>query len=494
MQTRRGALVAALCSLSFGSLGAKAQQAPPTARAVGVWAGSLNVGAYSMRLQMTIRRDSAGALAGVMKSVDQGGVEAPATVEARGDTVSFAIPDQKVRYFGVMNPAGDSITGMFSQGQSLPLTLVRSVAAAPARRPQDPEAPFPYETREVAFESAPGVRLAGTIDIPKGNGPFPTVVFVTGSGPQDRDEAGMGHRPFLVIADYLARHGIASLRYDDRGTAQSTGTFASSTTADFAVDAEAALRFLRGMPQLASTVGILGHSEGGLIGPMIAARSRDVGFLVLLAGPGVSDDSLSLLQIRALASATGTTTDRLDESLRVSRLMFDAVRGARDSADAVARIAAAKGDALSLIPAERRQAVSLQMDQSTPRLINPWMRYFLKYDTRSALRQVHVPVLALGGSLDIQVPAKEDLAGISASLKTAGNHDYSVMELPGLNHLFQTAKTGLPTEYASIDETIAPHVLELIGSWINQRFGARPPSIRGRSRSAKPWTSKAKVP
>jgi hypothetical protein len=257
MQTRKGALVAALISLGFGSLGAKAQQALPTARAVGVWAGSLNVGAYSMRLQMTIRRDSAGALAGVMKSVDQGGVEAPATVEARGDTVSFAIPDQKVRYFGVMNAAGDSITGMFSQGQSLPLTFVRSVAAAPARRPQDPEPAFLYETREIAFESAPGVRLAGKIDIPKGNGPFPTVVFVTSSGPQNR-----------------------------------------------AVDAEAAVRFLKGMSQLSSAVGIIGHSEGGLIGPMIAARSRDVGLLVLLAGPGVSDDSLFLLQIRALASRT----------------------------------------------------------------------------------------------------------------------------------------------------------------------------------------------
>lgn len=473
MQPRNDALVIALFSLATGSLGTQAQQSPSTARAVGVWAGSLNVGAFSIRLQMTIRRDSAGGLAGVMKSVDQGGVEAPATVEARGDTVSFAIPDQKITYSGVMNTAGDSIKGTFVQGQSLPLTFGRSIAAAPSRRPQDPDPPFPYQTKDVSFESAPGVRLAGTIDIPQGKGPFPTVVFVTGSGPQDRDEAGMGHRPFLVIADYLARHGIASLRYDDRGTAQSTGDFASATTGDFAVDAEAAVRLLKGMPQLASTVGILGHSEGGLVGPMIAARSRDVGFLVLLAAPGVSDDSLSLLQIRALASATGTATDRLNETLRVNRIMFGAVRDARDSADAVTRIGAAKGQMLSLIPTDRREAVSREMDQSMPRLVNPWMRYFLKYDTRSALRLVHVPVLALGGSLDVQVPAHEDLAGIDAALKAAGNRDYQVVALPGLNHLFQTAKTGLPTEYTSIDETIAPHVLELIASWINQRFGAR---------------------
>lgn len=283
----------------------------------------------------------------------------------------------------------------------------------------------------------------------------------------------MGHRPFLVIADYLARHGIASLRYDDRGTAQSTGDFASSTTADFAVDAEAAVHFLKGMPQLASSIGIIGHSEGGLIGPMVAARSRDVGFVVMLAGPGVGDDSLSLLQIRALGAANGTPADRVNESMRVNRMMFEAVRNARDSADALARIAAAKANVLPLIPQERREAAAGAMDQSTPRLVSPWMRYFLKYDTRVALRQLRVPVLALGGSLDTQVPANEDLAGIDAALKTAGNRDYRVVELPGLNHLFQNAKTGSPAEYASIDETISPQVLELIASWINQRFGAR---------------------
>jgi pimeloyl-ACP methyl ester carboxylesterase len=227
------------------------------------------------------------------------------------------------------------------------------------------------------------------------------------------------------------------------------------------------------MPQLASSIGILGHSEGGLIGPIVAARSRAVGFLVMLAGPGVSDDSLSLLQIHALGTANGTPPDRVNESLRVSRIMFDAVRTARDSADAVTRIAAAKQEMLSLVPPGRRDAAAKEMEQAMPRLVNPWMRYFLRYDTRGALRQLHVPVLALNGSLDVQVPAKEDLAGIDTALKAAGNRDYRIVELPGLNHLFQTAKTGLPVEYASIDETIAPQVLELIASWINQRFAKR---------------------
>jgi len=472
MLIRNAAPIIVLFSLCVVSLRANAQQSQAATRAVGVWAGRLTAGATSVRLQMTIRRDSAGALAGVMKSIDQGGVEAPAIVRERDDTVSFAIPGQRITYSGVMNAAGDSIRGTFVQGQAFPLTFVRSDAAAPAG-PHEPTPPFPYPTRDVTFESAPGVRLSGTIDTPQGKGPFPTVVFVTGSGPQDRDEAIIGHRPFLVIADYLARHGIASLRYDDRGTAQSTGDFASSTTADFAVDADAAVHFVKGIPQFASSIGILGHSEGGLIGPMVAARTRDVDFLVMLAGPGVSDDSLSLLQIVAQGSASGAPTDRLNELLRVNRILFEAVRNARDSTDAVGQLAAAKRDLLAQLPPDKRDAASRAVDQSVTRLVSPWMRFFLKYDTRSALRQIRIPVLALGGSLDTQVPAKQDLAGIDAALKAAENRDYRVVEFPGLNHLFQTAKTGLPSEYAAIEGTIEPQVLEMIASWINERFGRR---------------------
>lgn len=473
MRRRRIVPIITLLSLGVGSLDASAQQASGAGdRAIGIWLGPLSVGTASIRLQVTIRRDSTGALAGVMKSIDQGGVEMPAVVEARGDTVSFAIAAQKVTYSGVINATGDSIRGTLVQGQSFPLTFVRS-ATALTRQRQEPTPPFPYQTKDVTFESAPGVRLAATIDIPPGKGPFPTVVFVTGSGPQNRDEEILGHRPFLVIADYLARHGIASLRYDDRGTAQSTGNFATSTTADFAVDAEAAVHFMKGMPQIASSVGILGHSEGGLIAPMVAARSRDVGFIVMLAGPGVADDSLMMLQNRALALGAGATPEAVASSMRTNRALFEAVRDAKDSSDAAARLAKAKADILASLPPDRVAAAGKSIDQAIPGLLAPWMRYFIKYDTRPALRQVRVPVLALGGSLDVQVPAAEDLPGIEAALKAGGNRDYRVVELPGLNHLFQTAKTGLPTEYASIDETVSPPVLELIASWINQRFGAR---------------------
>jgi uncharacterized protein len=447
--------------------------ADANSRIVGIWQGVLASGAFRQRLAFIINRDSVGAPHGTMRILDQGGVELPAVVVAHGDTLSFTIAAQHISYSGVVTTAGDSIRGTFMQGSnSIPLTFGRSTEkSVSVGRPQDPKPPFPYNTKEVTVPSDAGIRLAGTIIIPDGPGPFPAVVFVTGSGPQDRDEALLGHRPFLVIADYLARHGIASLRYDDRGFAKSTGTFETATSADFAVDAEAALHFLQRVPGIArDRVGIVGHSEGGLIGPMVAARTRDVAFLVLMAGPGMPGDSLSLLQLRRLASSS-TSSAQVDAQVENNRRLFHAVAGARDSADAVARVLAVKQEIIVALPEDQRAAAASRFDQAMPKLVNPWMRYFLRYDSRTALRNVHVPVLALGGTLDMQVPARENLSGIDAALRAAGNTDYRIVELPNLNHLFQTATNGSPAEYATIDETIAPQVLELIASWINQRFG-----------------------
>ena len=454
------------------------QATPPVAgdasgRVLGTWQGVLASGAFRERMSFVIGRDSTGGLHGTIKMLDQGGVELPAAVAAHGDTLSFTIAAQHITYSGVMTTAGDSVRGTFMQGSvSIPLTFGRSTGeSASVGRPQDPKPPYPYNTKEVMVPSDGEVRLAGTVVIPEGPGPFPAVVFVTGSGPQDRDEALMGHRPFLVIADYLARHGIASLRYDDRGFAKSTGTFETATSADFAADAEAALHFLQRVPGIArDRVGIVGHSEGGLIGPMIAARTRDVAFLVLMAGPGMPGDSLSLLQLRRLASS-GVLSAQADAQVDNNRRLFHAVTGARDSADAVARVLAVGQEIIGALPDDQRAAAASRLDQTIPKLVNPWMRYFLRYDSRNALRNVHVPVLALGGTLDIQVPAKENLSGIDAALKAAGNTNYRIVELPNLNHLFQTATNGSPSEYATIEETIAPQVLDLIASWINQRFG-----------------------
>jgi uncharacterized protein len=459
---------------------AHARQAAGAERAIGTWQAVLVAGTARIRLTFVVGRDVTGGLRGTMRSPDQGDVEAPAIVAVRGDTLSFTIAASHITYSGVMTASGDSVRGTFVQGASVPLSFGRSTggaagATAPVARPQDPKPPYPYRTEEVAVPSEGGVQLAGTVVMPEGQGPFPAVVFVTGSGPQDRDETLLGHRPFRVIADYLARHGIASLRYDDRGFAKSTGIFETATSADFANDAEAALHFLQHVPGIArDRVGIIGHSEGGLIGPMIAARTRDVAFLVLMAGPGMPGDSLSLLQLRRLLSPSGVATAELDARIDNNRRILHAISSARDSADAVARLMAVTQEILAAMPEDQRPAAASRFDQSRPQLLGPWMRYFLRYDSRTALRNVHVPVLALGGTLDLQVPASENLSGIDAALKAAGNKDYRVVELPNLNHLFQTAATGAPSEYATIEETVAPAVLDLIASWINQRFPQRP--------------------
>ncbi|MGH7648747.1 MAG: alpha/beta hydrolase family protein [Gemmatimonadaceae bacterium] len=469
--------VASLIGAAAAGSAQQTASTPPNggagARVAGTWDGVLHAGVTSMRLELAVR-DSAGALVGTMRSLDQGGAQAPATVSTSGDSLSVAIPQWHITYAGAVMASGDSVHGTFNQnGVSMPLVFARVATPLPAGRPQDPKPPFPYHAADVTIASVAGVSLAGTVIIPEGRGPFPAVVFVTGSGPQDRDEALMGHRPFLVIADYLARHGIASLRYDDRGVGKSTGSFDRSTSADFAMDAEAAFRYLTHVQGVApNRVGILGHSEGGLIGPMVAARNRDVAFLVLMSGPGIPGDSLLLLQGKLIAIAGGVSPAAADSATASRRQLLEAVAKAHDSADAVTRLAAAKQAVLAGVPADRRAAAATQIDQAMPQLLSPWFQYFLRYDPRPALRQVRVPVLALGGSLDLQVPAKENLPAIDSALRAAGNPNDRVMELPRLNHLFQTATTGSPAEYATIDETVAPVALDAMASWISAHFGA----------------------
>jgi hypothetical protein len=469
------------CALAIieaaASMEGAAQTAPSSAvrdRFVGEWQGALVVGTTRLRIALSVRPDAAAGLRGQMVSIDQGGAVLPTQMSVRGDTLIVSIPAASGTYTAVATPAGDSLHGVWSQGSPLPLAMGRGTAPVVVAkvRPQDPKPPFPYRSQDVTVSSVAGVTLAGTVLIPNGAGPFPAVVFVTGSGPQDRDETLLGHHPFLVIADYLARHGIASLRYDDRGVAHSTGSFATSTSADFADDAEAAVRFLRGVPGIArDRVGIIGHSEGGLIGPLVAARSRDVAFVVMMAGPGIPGDSVILLQERLIGLAGGTPAGRVDAMVAANRRLIRALNTAPDSAAAVANLQAARSELLVDVPDAQRSAVGAQIDQGIKELEQPWMRYFLRYDPRPTLRNVHVPVLALGGTLDLQVPPEEDLTAIDAALKEGGNRDYRVVRMPGLNHLFQTATTGAPSEYEKIDETVSPSALELMATWINQHFG-----------------------
>ncbi len=314
-----------------------------------------------------------------------------------------------------------------------------------------------------------GNKLAGTLTIPSGKGPFPAVVLITGSGPQDRDESLMGHKPFLVLSDYLTRKGIAVLRVDDRGVAKSTGDFATATTADFATDTEAGIAYLQTRPEVdAKKIGLIGHSEGGVIAPMIAARNHDVAFIVMLAGSGVPGDQIIVAQTELIIEASGQSHEEAMKAGAKQRERLDLIKQNSDQASLEKQLREKLAGEVS----EANIGVAIRQ------LSSPWLRYFINYDPAIALGKVTCPVLALNGGKDLQVPPSQNLPAIKKALQAAGNKDYETDELPGLNHLFQTAKTGSPSEYAQIEETMSPVVLEKIASWILRRSG-RVSSIAG---------------
>jgi pimeloyl-ACP methyl ester carboxylesterase len=306
----------------------------------------------------------------------------------------------------------------------------------------------------VAYENElAGIQLAATLTIPPGQGPFRAVVLITGSGPQDRDESLAGHRPFLVLSDYLTRRGIAVLRADDRGVGKSGGKFAAATTADFATDTEAGVAYLKTQPEIdPKKIGLVGHSEGGIIAPMVAARDSDVAFIVMMAGAGVPGDQILAEQSLLISEAGGKSRPEAEKNAAREREILTLVKQEKDNAALREKLAA-------LIP---RAQVDTQLGQ----IASPWFRYFIAYDPATALRKVACPVLAINGEKDLQVPPRQNLPAIRKALEAAGNKDFEIAELPGLNHLFQTAKTGSPAEYAQIEETISPVALEKIAAWI----------------------------
>lgn len=432
----------------------------------GTWNGTLDVGTLRLRLVLHFDQGEDG-FAVTMDSPDQGayGIAASA-VTVSGDSVIVVFSGIGARYAAEISGDGSQLIGDFSQGgQTFPLTLARG-AMEEARRPQNPESPFPYEVEQVTFPGgADGVTLAGTLTVPAGGGLHPAAILVTGSGPQNRDEEIFQHRPFLVLADYLTRRGVVVLRYDDRGVAESSGNFASATSEDFADDAEAAFRFLSDRDEVdGAAIGVIGHSEGGLIAQLLAARLPELGYIVMMAGPGVAGDSVLVLQAAALNRAAGLPEEVLASRARLQRHLMDAALDDDDPERARADITAVFETETPGLPAD-------QVQTQARVLTSPWMLWFLRYDPQPVLRSLTLPVLALNGSKDLQVLAGPNLEGITAALRTAGNQDYSVVELDGLNHLFQTADTGMATEYGQIEETIAPAALETIGDWIVERFG-----------------------
>lgn len=464
---------------------AQGPAAAPAHPMAGEWVGRLNAGALSLRLGFSVRALPDGSLEGDLDSYDQNVLNIRAdSVRASGDTLRLWLGRVAVRYQGVVAADGRTMRGTWTQGGApLPLDLAKADSAALAAflpsRPQTPKAPFPYRAEEVSLlGGASGVTLAGTLTVPDGPGPHPAVILVSGSGPQDRDESLLGHKPFHVLADHLSRRGIAVLRYDERGVGKSTGSFVRATSRDFADDARAALTWLRARPGIAGDrVGVIGHSEGGMIAPMIARDpAAGVAFIVLLAGPGVPGDSILLAQGRLIGRSAGLPDSLLAKSTGVSRRIYADLRASRDTTglrDRIRALYAAYG--ASLTPDEKRavQWSDAAIDAQVAQLMSPWFRWFLTHDPRASLREVRVPVLALNGTLDLQVPHEDNLRAIEEAVRAGGNRDVEVVAYPGLNHLFQTAKTGAVAEYSAIDETMAPAVLDKIADWIALKTGLR---------------------
>jgi len=447
-------------------------QASGPAALAGSWMGELQAGALVLRIVFTLT-DSGGTLGGTMDSPDQGVKGIPVSkVDVKGDRVLLEVKASSGSFAGTVSADGKSIGGAWAQaGRSFPVILRRLESAFVLERPQEPKPPFPYASREVTFTSPKAnVELAGTLTIPQGPGPFPAVVLVTGSGPQNRDEELLGHKPFLVISDSLTRAGIVVLRYDDRGVADSKGSFATATTLDFADDAEAAFSFLSSQPEVdRARVGIAGHSEGGLVAPIVASRNPAVDFIILLAGPGVPGDRLLLLQSAAVARASGTDENTIAAVAALNRKLYDVAERETDPARIVSegkKTAQAFLDADTSMPEKDRTDARRNIDRAMMELSNPWFRVFLALDPASFLSKVRVPVLALNGSKDLQVPADANLPAVEAALKAGGNARYRLARLDGLNHLFQHSDTGLPSEYGKITETFAPEALSAMKDFI----------------------------
>ncbi|MEW6746232.1 MAG: alpha/beta fold hydrolase [Planctomycetota bacterium] len=450
-------------------------------RVAGRWQGSIDVPGNSLAVTVELKAGD-GGWSGAIDIPAQGlKAVALAEIEIKGEEVRFTIAGLPGTPTFEGKVAGDEIRGTLLQGGvkcSFRLGREGTPEAASARpiplvRAQDPKPPFPYGVEEVTYTNGE-ITLAGTLTIPEGEGPFPAVLLITGSGAQNRDEEIMGHRPFLVIADYLTRQGIAVLRVDDRGVGGSTGNVVTATTADFATDVIAGVRFLRARPDIATdAVGVLGHSEGGLVGPLAASQCDEIAFVIMLAGTGVRGDEVLYLQGELLRRASGGSEELIESQRRLQRELFKAVEEAADEATLRDKVRAImREQAASMSAAEKATLGNLEafIETQVASLANPWMRFFITYDPRPALRKVEVPVLALNGEKDLQVWYEQNLPEIEKALQEGGNEDVTIRSFPGLNHLFQKCETGNVSEYAQLGLTIELEVLDCIADWIQQRF------------------------
>ena len=465
---------------AFGIVGIFAQENSVN-KITGDWQGVLDAGAVKLRIVFHFKSEN-NKLLGALDSPDQGANGIPIdSLSLDNSKIKLEILRIGGSYEGTLNQNGDEIVGKFSQGGvALPLNLKRGTAAsmAPPKRPQIPVKPYPYDEQEIEFENkAANIKLVGTLTLPRTKAPFPVVVLISGSGPQDRNESLLGHQPFLVLSDHLTRQGIAVLRFDDRGVAKSKGNFAAATSEDFATDVLSAVAYLKTRKEInPKKIGLIGHSEGGMLAPMCATKSTDISFIVLMAGPGVTGEEIIYEQGRLLMLAEGSTPDEAMRNRKLQEKMIAVLKSEKDEATAEKKLR----DVMIAHIGEMSEAQKKKADENPGALVsqikamnNQWFRFFVTYDPRNALRQIKIPVLAINGELDLQVSSKQNLPEIAKALKAAGNKKFQTVELPKLNHLFQPTKTGAFSEYGKIEETISPTALTMMSDWVKQVTGVR---------------------
>jgi len=438
----------------------------------GKWQGLLKVQGMELTIVFNISNEEDSLIA-TMDSPDQGAFGLTVQeVNFKDNQLNLSMNTPPIQYEGILNSSGE-IEGIFNQaGYDFPLVLSQEeVKKSNKKKPQEPVEPFPYSSEDITFENkSAGIKLAGTLTMPTEGNYFPAVVLISGSGAQDRDEALLGHKPFLVLSDHLTKQGIAVLRYDDRGTAKSEGDFSTATSADFKTDVASALDYLKSRKEIdADNIGLIGHSEGGIVAPMVSVESKDVAFIVLMAGTGIRGDELLLRQSELIGKASGMSDAELKTAREFNRGAYDIIVNTINEASIREELKKYLEESVTKNP-ELATANGLReeifVNQVLGQLTSPWIQYFLKHDPAKVLKEVDCPVLAIIGEKDLQVPSEVNLDAIEVALEEGGNTQYIVKELAGLNHLFQEAKSGSPSEYAQIEQTIAPQALELMSSWI----------------------------
>ncbi|MCP5063799.1 MAG: prolyl oligopeptidase family serine peptidase, partial [Ignavibacteriae bacterium] len=440
----------------------------------GDWYGVLDIQGQKLRIVFHIVEND-GSLTATMDSPDQGAKGIPVSdVSTENSILSIFAKAIGFEYTGKVNETFSNIEGTFKQtGQEFELNLQREAIKVEApKRPQEPKVPFPYYTKDIKFfNSEDEVELAGTITLPDTIGKYPAVVLITGSGPQNRNSEVFGHKLFLVLADHLTRNGIGVLRFDDRGVGESSGNIQTATSENYALDALAGVQYLQTRNDVdLNNIGLIGMSEGGMIAPIANSLSDDIAFIILMAGPGIPTPELLELQTIAISRASGIPEEKIIFNSSIMQGAYKILNESTEEESINKKLKNYFDGRLKELSKEELEEIgdlNIFIERQVNLLTSSWFRYLLKYNPEENLTKVKCPVLAINGEKDLQVLPKENLAGIEKALKKGGNTNYTIKELPNLNHIFQKCETGNPNEYAKIEETMNPLALETIAKWIS---------------------------